>query len=134
MLALAHPAASGQALGELDELQLIRSGLSAGITTFARKTNQCDDSDLAEEAKPFAPKLFQSLDTITPTDDLWMVLDCDDYTVYRTLFELRRSGRIVSVANHAGDLSQTEALEDITEFILSENELDDKCSLTSGTS
>ncbi|MFA7340550.1 MAG: DUF4388 domain-containing protein [Candidatus Obscuribacterales bacterium] len=115
----------------LDELQRIRSGLTAGISTFARKTEQCDDSDLADEAKPFALKLFQTLDEITPTDDLWMVLGCDDYTVYRTLFELSRSGQIVSVGNHAADSDPTEATDDINEFILSENELDDKCSITS---
>lgn len=115
----------------LDELQRIRSGLTAGINTFARKTEQCNESELADEAKPFAQKLFHTLDEITPTDDLWMVLGCDDYTVYRTLFELSRSGQIVSVGNHGADPGPIEEKEDLNGFILSENELDDTCPITS---
>lgn len=125
-----------EAYRRLDELQRIRSGLAAGISTFARKTESCNTSDLADEAKPFAAALFEALDEITPADHLWMVLGCDDYTVYRTLFELSRSGQIIAVgsaelSSAAADPANLESDEDTIDFVLSDKELDENCPITS---
>ena len=125
-----------EAYRRLDELQRIRSGLAAGISTFARKTESCNTSDLADEAKPFAAALFEALDEITPADHLWMVLGCDDYTVYRTLFELSRSGQIIAVgsaemSSAAVAPANLESDEDTIDFVLSDKELDENCPITS---
>lgn len=125
-----------EAYRRLDELQRIRSGLAAGISTFARKTESCNTSDLADETKPFAAALFEALDEVTPAENLWMVLGCDDYTIYRTLFELSRSGQIIAVgstemSSAAADSANLESDEDIIDFVLSEKELDENCPITS---
>jgi hypothetical protein len=65
-----------------------------------------------------------------------MVLGCDDYTVYRTLFELSRSGQIIAVgsaemSSAAVAPANLESDEDTIDFVLSDKELDENCPITS---
>ena len=90
-----------EAYRRLDELERIRSGLAVSLIAFGRTKPQCDSSRLSAEVKPFAQEIFQALDQITPADDLWMMLRCDDYIIYRTLFELSRSGQISALSSNS---------------------------------
>jgi hypothetical protein len=91
----------------LDELIKIRGNMTPGVANFARAEKYCDLESISLEFKRPAERLWQVLDAITPAEDLWLLVGADDYTIYRSLYELYRSKQIVRI--HEGGTQELHA-------------------------
>lgn len=95
----------------MDELNKLRSGLPPGRIYFARSHYDCDLSRISPELHPVATRVFYSLDAITPADELWMLVGADDFTIYRSLYELDTTGQISRVHDKPGQTADTHPME-----------------------
>ncbi|MBS1997649.1 MAG: DUF4388 domain-containing protein [Cyanobacteria bacterium SZAS LIN-2] len=87
-----------EAFRRQDELVLMGPSIRADSDVFVRNAETFDEKILSPETALFGRAIFESLDGCTTIDDLWTALPCDDYTIYRAIYELW-SNKFVSKVN-----------------------------------
>lgn len=81
----------------LDELESIRGRMMPGLAFFARADKFCRMEYVPDDIRRYAERLWHVLDATIPALNLWLLVGADDFTVFRCLFELFRSGQIVRI-------------------------------------
>jgi len=77
-----------EAFRRQDELVLMAPSIRADSDVFVRAADSCNEKVFSPETAKYGKAIFKALDGYTPLDDLWTALPCDDYTVYRAIYEL----------------------------------------------
>jgi len=92
-----------EAFRRQDELVLMGPSIRADSDVFVRTAETFNEKILSPETAKYGTAIFQALDGCTPIDDLWTALPCDDYTIYRAIYELWSNKFITKVNTSAPD-------------------------------
>lgn len=87
-----------EAARRLDELAPLKELLPDG-STFKVKRKDLDGAALSEEVRPFAAKILERLDSFVAIEELWLLADCDDYTIYKAISEMLSTGHVEIISS-----------------------------------
>jgi hypothetical protein len=86
----------------LDELVQLRQTMAAAGAYFARAHKHLDLTLFDDEkVKTTASILWQVLDGTTKAEDLWLLVEMDDYTIFKALFAMYKLNQIVRVLDNS---------------------------------
>jgi len=117
-----------EAFRRQDELLLMGPSIRADSDVFMRTTESFDEKILSPETAKYGKAIFEALDGCTALNDLWTALPCDDYTIYRAVYELWSNKIVTKVNTGAADFfsqmstrtGQYTSLEDNAEKIFAD--------------